>query len=163
VDAAFSRFELSDRADYGRFLQAQAVGLFPLERALSAGIAPRLAIEWPNRRRTEKLTADLAALGLAVPPHGDEPPIREAAAALGTVYVLEGSRLGGAVLRRSVGLGLPCAFLAPGAPGLWRDLIESIEHELASAAQQAVAIDAATSAFDRFERAAHTMLAETVR
>ncbi len=163
VDALFSRFNLADRGDYGCFLQAQAAALLPLERALDAGIAPALGIEWAERRRSTALRHDLLLLGLSEPVNEDQPPITEAAAAFGTIYVLEGSRLGGALLERSVAAGLPRAFLARGAPGLWSRFLDALERGLPSEADLVLALSAARQAFLHFERGARVALAETVR
>ncbi|WP_235494524.1 biliverdin-producing heme oxygenase [Geodermatophilus sp. Leaf369] len=54
------------------------------------------ALDWPARRRAHLFAADLAALGRA--PEGDAPaldPVVDTATALGRLYVLEGSTLGG--------------------------------------------------------------------
>lgn len=163
VDDVFSRFDLASREDYGRFLQAQAAVLLPLERALDAGIAPRLDIDWPERRRGDALLSDLAALGLRAPATGALPPIERADAALGTIYVLEGSRLGGALLKRSVGAELPTRFMAAGRPQLWQRLIAALDERLPTPAQQGAAVEAAEAAFDRFEHAGRAALAEAVR
>jgi heme oxygenase len=151
VDAAFSRFALASREDYARFLEAQGGALIPLERALDAGAAPALGIDWPARRRSAALLRDLAALGYPAPEAQELAPIDVPEAALGTIYVLEGSRLGGALLKRSVDAALPAEFLAPGAPGAWRALLDTLESALQSPAQVDAAIAAAGAAFDLFE------------
>jgi len=155
VDRAFSQFDWRRREGFARFLQAQATALLPLERALDlGGTAAGLGIGWAARRRGSALLADLAALGVAAP-EGERPaPIARPAAALGTIYVLEGSRLGGSLIKRSVPPEFPAAFLAPGPEGGWRALLAVLERELADAAACDEAIGAACAAFDRFERAA---------
>ncbi|MGH2446676.1 MAG: biliverdin-producing heme oxygenase [Candidatus Limnocylindria bacterium] len=89
-----------------------------LERAVAGAGHPALRSVWePSMRRVDALRADLRALGALGPSPADlPPPTRTAAAAfatwiddlarrqpvalLGVLYVLEGSTLGGAVLRR---------------------------------------------------------------
>ncbi len=154
VDAAFGAFVLTSRDGYGRFLQAQARALLPLEAALDAGGAERVVASWPARRRTPALEADLAELGLSVPAVAPLAAVREPAAILGTIYVLEGSRLGGALLKRSIPPALPATFLAPGPAALWRDLLTQLETALSAPALQARAIDAALATFAQFERRA---------
>ncbi|MDX7950878.1 biliverdin-producing heme oxygenase [Lichenihabitans sp. Uapishka_5] len=102
VEAAFERFDLRDRQGLSGFLLAQARAVFPLEQALDAAGATALLPDWPARRRAAALRADLAALGLPAPiaPSGPFLPSRDHA--LGALYVLEGSRLGGRVLHRRV-------------------------------------------------------------
>ncbi len=159
VDAVFSRFELASRADYVRFLEAQGGALIPLERALDAGIAKALAIDWPARRRAAALLRDLSALGHQAPDTGYLAPIDTLEAVLGTIYVPEGSRLGGALLKRSVDASLPAEFLAPSAPGAWRALLDALERSLQSPVQVDAAIAAAERAFDLFEASGTAALA----
>lgn len=151
VDTVFSGFDLASRGDYARFLRAQGGALIPLEQALDAGVAPTLPIDWPARQRSAALLRDLAALGRSLSDTRDLAPIGTPEAALGTIYVLEGSRLGGALLKRSLDAALPAEFLAPGAPGAWRALLDTLERALQSPAQVDAAIEAACHAFDLFE------------
>lgn len=65
------------------------------------------SVTWVDRRRAGLFAADLAALG--APPAGAEPvlaPVTDTDAALGRLYVLEGSTLGGAFIDRHLS-GLP--------------------------------------------------------
>jgi len=58
-------------------------------------------VEWPRRRRAALFAADLAALGAA--PSSDRPalpPVEDTDTALGRLYVLEGSSLGGVFIDR---------------------------------------------------------------
>lgn len=122
VDAAFAGYDLAKRGDYVRFLMAHARALPAAEDALVIRTLPT----W--RRRTPMLAADLTALGEAMPeplpftlPPGD-------AAALGALYVVEGSRLGGIMLARRVGDPLPSAYLgARHEQGEWRTLLAAID------------------------------------
>ncbi|MFC7608678.1 hypothetical protein [Teichococcus aestuarii] len=99
ADALGSDHDLGTLAGYRGFLRAHARALPALEAACdAAGLAARLP-DWPRRRRAAALAADLAALGVAAP---DSPPLAFAGVeeALGAAYVLEGSRLGNAMLLR---------------------------------------------------------------
>lgn len=151
VDAIFSCFDLGRREHYALFLQAQAAALLPLEQALEAGAAPRLPVDWSTRRRGPALLADLRALGVPEPVCDELAPIEGDAAALGTLYVLEGSRLGGALLSRSVPVGFASAFLTPGSSTHWRELLDVLERTLATPDAQREASAAAEVAFDLFE------------
>ncbi|MGY1745116.1 biliverdin-producing heme oxygenase [Blastococcus sp. SYSU D00695] len=59
-------------------------------------------LEWQRRRRTALFAADLAALGSAGEPAGRPalPPVADTDQALGRMYVLEGSTLGGVFIDR---------------------------------------------------------------
>ena len=154
VDAAFSDLNLSDRSDYGRFLQAQAAAFLPLEDALDRGAAPALPVDWPRRKRSASLLADLAELGLPAPHWARLEPVSNRAAALGTLYVLEGSRLGGALLKRGVNPAFPTRFLSSDGSSLWRKLLEVLEQYIISGDEMLAAETAALDAFGSFEASA---------
>lgn len=151
VDAVFSRADLADPDSYGRFLQAQAGAYLPVEAALERAGAAAVVPDWPMRRRAAALRADLAALGLAAPEDMPDITFGDAAAVLGGIYVLEGSRLGGALLARSVPDTFPKAFLASGDSAGWRRLLQIIEHTLISADVHTSAVESATRVFMLFE------------
>lgn len=116
------------------------------EAALAPWLAPVPGLDFEARRRTTVLRQDLAELGISLPPAGAPPAVRSLAEALGRMYVLEGSTLGGRVIRRHVaergegfdGLG----FLDPyGADvGLrWRSFLGVLEATGAVASDDALA------------------------
>ncbi len=155
VDATFSDLDLGDAADYRLFLTAQAKAFLPVEAALDAAGVAALFPDWPRRRRSHLLRADLEALSLAVPAGESTLSFATPAEVVGGAYVLEGSRLGGAVLARSVAPGLPRAFLdAPQASGQWRDFLTALEQLLTSPLQQSDAVAGASRVFDHFALAA---------
>lgn len=161
LDRLYSRFDLARGDDYGAFLSAHAPAFVAVERALEAAGADDLVTGWRDRLRADALLADIAAMGLP-PPTADIPPSFDTEAEmLGAAYVLEGSRLGGAVLIRSVGPGLPTAFLQPGNPADWRAFISVLDERLSSPARLAEAISAAKAVFAMFERSARAQLEPT--
>lgn len=162
VDRGFARFDLADAAAYAGFLAAHADAFLPVEAALDAVGAERLLADWPERRRADALRCDLAALGRPAAP-GARFAIDDDAAAWGALYVLEGSRLGGAMLARSVPDGMPVRYLAaPQPPGAWRTMLARLDLALDQDARCAAAIDAAGRVFARFEAAA-AQTGETAR
>jgi heme oxygenase len=158
VDAAFSGFDLADRRSYGRFLTAQAAAHIAVEAALERDGVATVLLDWPARRRADLLREDLAALGLPVPPAVAQPAFEGAAAMLGAVYVLEGSRLGGALLRRSVPDDLPRAFLGAGDPAAWRRLLEILDERIREDEDVARATNAALRVFSLFEQSGKQFL-----
>lgn len=153
VDALFSRADLTTRAGYGRFLQAQAAAHLPVERALDAAGAGKVLADWSQRERAALLRADLAALDLPVADGDTGPRYDNPAAILGGVYVLEGSRLGGTLLKRSVAEGLPTAFLGAADSAAWRGLLAHLDTALDSGDKRDAAIAAAQQTFKMFEAA----------
>ena len=154
VDALFSDLDLGDPADYRCFLTAQAAAFLPVEAALDAAGAAASFPDWPQRRRSDLLRADLKALGLAIPA-ARSVSFGSAPAVAGGAYVLEGSRLGGAVLACSVAPGLPCSFLtAPQSAGQWTKFLAALEQLLASCVHRQEAVAGAGCVFDLFADAA---------
>jgi heme oxygenase len=80
-----------------RVLHAEA------EAALAPWLADLPGLDFEARRRSDRLARDLAALGGRPGSAAAERPIvANVAEALGRMYVLEGSTLGGQVIRRAV-------------------------------------------------------------
>ena len=123
VDASFSRFDLADRDDYARFLLAHASATAAVEGVL---VRDATLPQW--RPRLRLLLDDLAGLGLAPPLPLAFDPGDTVAARLGALYVMEGSRLGGAVLAKRVFDGAPAALLsARHDPGEWRAFLRTLD------------------------------------
>jgi heme oxygenase (biliverdin-IX-beta and delta-forming) len=160
VDAIFSRFDLTNLGAYGAFLSAQAAAFLPVEAALDAAGAIRLVADWPERRRGHLLEADLRALGRPVPERGHtECRLDGSADLLGALYVLEGSRLGGSLLKRQVPPAWPRRFLdAPQAAGAWRSLLILLDKWLDGPEERRAAAAAARGVFGLFEAAALAQL-----
>lgn len=154
VDALYSRFDLTRAADYRLFLAAQAAAHIPVEEALDRAGAGAVLPDWEQRRRAELLRRDLdetgaeAALAMPAPNFSGFPAL------LGGLYVIEGSRLGGALLKRGLPAGTPARFLdAPADPGAWRRLIATIDTSIGAPDEIAAATSAAQAVFRLFEAA----------
>ena len=152
VDRLFSRLDLALEEDYRRFLLAQAAAFLPIERRLDQAGTAELVPDWSSRRRADLLRADLSVLGVDEPVCIPSPPLDSPAAQLGAVYVLEGSRLGGAVLKRGLPQAAPRRFLsAPQIQGSWRKLLESLDKFLYPSDRLETAMAAAKEVFRNFE------------
>ena len=154
VDQAYSRFSLSDPESYGAFLQAHAKVLPVVEQWLAT------QHELPSwQGRTDLLQRDLKALGHALPMALDWQPPEASGGALGALYVLEGSRLGGKMLSAQVGDGLPREYLsAAHEKGGWPAFLQILRERLSNgdAAYRAAVMGGVTSTFDLFRKAAVT-------
>ena len=148
TEAGFAAF-LDDLPDsYGDFLQAQAMA-FP-----AVGQALARQLDWPCwAARWQDLLADLLELGRKAPRAVTLAPATGPAEALGMAYVLEGSRLGSAMLLPRIPADLPRAYLQGGrdrAP--WQLLQQRLE--AAGPEAELSAIAGARAAFRAFHRAA---------
>lgn len=153
----------------GRLTRAEYAALLCRKLGFHAALEARLAeaasltafgLDLAARRRTHLLRADLAWLGAAAEtPLAPLPRFTTAEAALGGLYVAEGSTLGG----RQLALALD-AILPPGEDGrrfllghgaqhgaMWRACCEAIELAGAGAAPRAALIEGALATFASFE------------
>lgn len=165
VDQLGGGFDLAHPAGYGAFLLGHAAVLPPLEAALDAAPLQDLPPGWPDRRRASALLADLADLGLERPPPALIPAPATAAERVGALYVLEGSRLGGIVLRRRLAEaqpGAPSAYLGHGeGQPLWRTFLEWLDSRTLDVAQTHAAIAGARGVFAAFEAGFKTAATST--
>ena len=155
VDAAFAAHDLSTADGYGRFLGSQSRAFVAIERAIEAAGVAALIPDWSERRRADLLLEDLAELGVEPPRSVTAPALISEAEVLGAVYVLEGSRLGGAVLFRTAPYDAPRRFLEPEGVGpRWRALVALLDARLIDPDQIAAAVRTARSVFGCFHEAA---------
>jgi len=114
------------------------------------------SVTWPARRRAALFAADLHALGVA--PTGDEPrlaPVTGTDEALGRLYVLEGSTLGGTFIDRHLatlpGLGgVRLRAFSPYGPrtgAMWHAFRRATRDRVARGGDPAVILASATGTF----------------
>jgi heme oxygenase len=159
LDAMLGALDLCTVPGYRRFLEINAAALLPLERSLERCGVGAILPDWDDRARSAAILTDLARLG-GSPGRLRAPELTDRAAMLGTLYVLEGSRLGAAYLLRTVrtcsvpSISGATAFLAHGAgrhfwPG-YLAVLESYADELV----EDDLVRSARAAFDLFAHAA---------
>jgi heme oxygenase len=150
VDAAFGAFDLTTVDGLRGFLRAQARILPEVERVLAPA---ELLPAWTGR--TAALLQDLADLGEAPPQTLPFPLPAGPAGRWGALYVLEGSRLGGAMLRRSLPAGAPTTFFdARHGPGRWQAFLARLDATGSSPAWRTAALSGALATFAAFTAAA---------
>lgn len=158
LDAQLSSFDLTDFSGYRRFLEASAGALLPLEAALvEAGVA-RTFPDWPERARSHAVAKDLERLGRDAQAIVSVLPLTPSGV-LGTMYVLEGSRLGAKFLLKTVAdsadprVVAATAYLSHGTgKRLWQSFLSRLQSE--ESCDEDEAIEAAQAAFAAFELAA---------
>jgi len=129
---------LGDMSDRGPMLLKYYRMHASAEAAVTPWLAPIDDLQLEQRRRTPALADGLAALGLALPCAGSMPLVEVCGKveALGILYVLEGSSLGGRMIRKAIaaqgrdltGLG----FLDPYGAEIgarWREFLAILERE----------------------------------
>jgi heme oxygenase len=160
LDARLGALDLCTAADYRRFLEITAAALLPLEQALvNAGVRDVLP-DWNHRARSKSILRDLSHLG-GTPRRLDAPDLPDRFAVLGTLYVLEGSRLGAAYLLSKVrecndpAVSDNTAFLSHGAGrSLWSGFLAVLERHIGELAHEEDIIGPARRAFSLFKQAA---------
>ena len=160
LDTQLAGFDLHDLNGYRRFLEANATALLPLEVALVAAGVHDILPDWDRRARTDAILIDLAAVDGAARPL-DPPVLANRAAALGTLYVLEGSRLGAAYLVKHVRRASDprivgaTAYLAHGAgEHLWQTFLTVLESHANEVAYDGEIVRGARRTFEHFAAAA---------
>jgi heme oxygenase (biliverdin-IX-beta and delta-forming) len=130
----------------------------PVERLLGHQRLPS-AVDWPARQRLGALAADLADLGVtgtSLPEAAGLPALAGPGAVWGTLYVTEGSTLGGRVLRRHIEARLgpvPARFLdgrGDRTQPMWRDLGRLADRYVDSKQDSQLAHQTAIQAFAAF-------------
>jgi heme oxygenase len=159
LDHQLGLLELTLLPGYRQFLEINAAALLPLEEALATADVARLLPDWDLRSRTAAILDDLARVDGHADPLPPPPPL-DAGAVLGTLYVLEGSRLGARVLLNAIKNSSDArvlhatAFLRHGAGHhFWPSFLAVLDSDHA-ARHESSAIDGALKAFAMFERAA---------
>lgn len=101
-----SRVDIARRVATLQDRRALLSGFWRLHGEVEQAAAPWLAdlpeLDFAGRRRSPLLRGDLADLGLSPPPLAAGPVLASTAEALGLLYVVEGSSLGGQVIRREL-------------------------------------------------------------
>jgi heme oxygenase len=159
LDGALAGIDLREQQQYCRFLEAQAQALLPLEATLAESGVRRLFPDWEQRFRSRVLVEDITLLGGDVQPFSTLDRLSDDTI-VGTMYVLEGSRLGAAYLLKIVqespdaAVRETTAYLSHGAgTRLWPNFLKTLESYAAKLPDPATMVDAAQQTFALFETA----------
>lgn len=149
------------RAEYRRVLEAFLGFHAPIEERLGALDWASIGFDFAPRRRAHLLREDLAALGVGdqVPICEAIPEVRRPVEGLGCLYVLEGSTLGGQVIRRHLAAQLDISPSTGGAffnghgaatGAFWRAFVDHLA--TVDSADERLVVDAACATFAALER-----------
>ncbi|WP_052223436.1 biliverdin-producing heme oxygenase [Novosphingobium malaysiense] len=159
LDAAFGSLVLDRRADLIRFLSAHAIGLAPLQAVFRRFVEEELGLAAPDY--LDMLRDDLHRLGMksaALPTLATPPEIAASGSAAGVGYVIAGSRLGLAVIRRQGYWGEQQGFRSrymedDSGPACWKALLPWLREHAFTALDCEAVPAAALASFDTFARA----------
>jgi heme oxygenase (biliverdin-IX-beta and delta-forming) len=164
LDALLSAFDLETLPQYRSFLEINAAALLPVESALVEAGVGRLFPDWRFRARSAAILHDLARVGGGVrplPPPNDLTRHLTDDGIIGTMYVLEGSRLGAKVLLRRIAesgdnvVKGAVAYLRHGeGQNFWQGYLNALEDYARQGGNVSDAIEAARRAFSFFMEAA---------
>lgn len=159
LDSRLTGIDFDDRDAYAAMLSRFSAPLTAFESALEAGAAARLFDDLSERWRARSLLADLHDLNGRFD-RRQGAPIEDEAEALGIMYVLEGSRLGGRVLARRAAesadpavRGATRYFRHAENAGHWRSFLSRLEASEAVRLKPERAKAGALAAFAAFEAA----------
>lgn len=144
-----------DVGRYRSFLLGLARLVPPVEAAVDeVDAAGDLGLDWPRRRKADLLRRDLADLGLEPPAPAALPALGCPHAALGALYVTEGSTLGsvvvGRMVRHHLGPDAPVRYLSAYGGDVttrWAAYRRVARRRLAGTGPTATAITTATAVF----------------
>lgn len=160
-----SRLDLADPVDYARFLLVHSAVLDPLETAMEAAGIATLLPDWDRRSRRHALAQDLAEMPLTQPAGVTGFPGMTCGALAGITYVLEGSRLGNAMLVRQVRTApvpLPVRFMEHGnGEGLWPGFLRWLDGLDLGENEEAQATEAAIAIFELYQQQADRQIPST--
>jgi heme oxygenase len=164
LDSAFGSLDMTERADYARFLSGHAIGMAPLFDSFRAFVEEDLGLDCPDY--PAMLRDDLRALGVDA---GRLPslvaPTQLTPSATG--YVVAGSRLGLAMIRKAGYWGmahaLPSAYMEDEAGlAIWKHAAARLKQDEVDPARAARERAGAVAAFDTFREAFAASAPESV-
>jgi heme oxygenase len=156
LDASFGSLDMRDEGDFQRFLAAHFIGLAPLFPHYRAFVTEELAFPAPDF--PGMLHSDLAANGMSAAALPAVTQQQQPASAAGIAYVLAGSRLGLAMIRKrgywGSEAGRTSAYMEDSEGiAVWRGLTAWMAAQTPTLEEREAMCTSATQAFDVFREA----------
>lgn len=150
---------IRSEADYAIFLNSFYNYFNTVEKTVAQYISKEVLNDYTERRNSSYLKADIEELGFQIKPSFDlpEPEITSLPAALGAMYVMEGSIMGGPVIVEMLkkhGIVKGFSFFSGyGADTgkMWSTFLAVLNTNTASEDAQQIAINAAKETFSKFQ------------
>jgi len=158
LNVRLGALDLTSLPGYRQFLEGNAAALLPLEAALATARVAEIFPDWELRSRQAAILEDLARIDGHIEPLPTPGPL-DFGGILGTMYVLESSRLDARMLLNAVKRSADAevlhatAFLRHGAGHhFWPSFLDILENHT-TADDEHSAIDGAIRAFGMFDQA----------
>jgi heme oxygenase (biliverdin-IX-beta and delta-forming) len=155
---------IRSNADYAALLKYFYAYFSHVERAIAPFITETLLPDYKDRRNSSYIKNDILALGSPVDdlPATTVPVIDNHVKALGALYVMEGSIMGGSIIVKMLekgGITEGVSFFSgygEGTGPMWGKFVGVMNREAVSEAQQADMIQAANETFEHFSKVFET-------
>ncbi|MBE9585570.1 biliverdin-producing heme oxygenase [Mucilaginibacter sp. JRF] len=153
---------IKDKQDYADLLKMFYGYFGGLEKHIDAAIDTTLMDDYHQRRKTSAIADDLQALDAPVPTVAGAdnlPVIENHLQALGALYVIEGSTLGGKIISKMIGQKLDASngealtfFNSYGEDtvNMWNSFKQKMDAQAKTEAEQAAVVETANSTFKHF-------------
>lgn len=149
---------IRSNADYAALLKNFYAYFSQVEKAIAPFITPELLPDYKDRRNSSYLKQDIEELGFTVDelPAATAPEISGTLSALGALYVMEGSIMGGSIIVQMLakgGITQGVSFFSgygPATGEMWGKFIAVLNQQAVIAGDESAAIEAANATFSRF-------------
>lgn len=149
---------IRSKEDYANLLKCFYAYFHAVERQIAAFITPAVLPDYDQRRNSSFLKQDIEALGYSTDhlPPATAPAIPNVLAALGALYVMEGSIMGGGIIVQMLakgGIEEGISFFSgygEATGRMWGIFVGVMDQHATSEAEEAIAIAAANETFTRF-------------
>lgn len=149
---------IRSNADYADLLKHFYAYFRQVEQAIAAYITPEVLPDYAQRRNSSYIKADIEALGSSVNdlPPAQAPAIKNTISALGALYVLEGSVMGGRIIVQMLeksGITEGVSFFSGYGKDtgiMWQAFTGVLNKNASTPAAEADAITAANETFSNF-------------
>lgn len=149
---------IRSNADYAALLKKFYAYFSKVEKAITPFITPELLPDYKDRRNTTYLKKDIEELGFTIDelPAATAPEISGTLQALGALYVMEGSIMGGNIIVQLLakgGMTQGISFFSgygPATGEMWGKFIAVLNRQATTPEAEAAAIQAANETFNRF-------------
>lgn len=149
---------IRSEADYANFLNSFYNYFTNVEKYIKQYVTTGVLSDYPSRRNSSHLKADISQLGFKVDLVSDKPmpEIKSLAAALGALYVIEGSTMGGPIIVEMLkkygitkGFSFFCGYGAETGK-MWAAFITVVNNYVVTETEQQMAITTANNTFSAF-------------